>query len=209
MGASLQTSDEPHDPVGVLARLPDGYPATLAPADGSRLGRMMGRLAAALETDEVARAVSPGLRAELIALVPRLRRYAASLTWDPVEADDLVQSTLLKAWESREHLPEGPPLAVWLFAVLRRSDLSGRRRSRAERSPEHDHGAGAGVPPERDAVRAAVDRLTRTQREALLLVTVEGLSREAAAAILDCPVESVRERLDQAHERLARDLGSV
>ncbi len=201
----LQTSDETGDRAGLGDRLRDGFPGSVAPAGDTRLGRMVARLKAALDAAAVERPVRATIRADLIDLVPRLRRYAAALTYDPLEADDLVQTTLLKAWEKREHLPGGPALAAWLFAVLRRTYLNERRRG-AERGSE---AGGEGAATERNAVRDAVDRLSHAQREALLLVTVEGLSPEAAAAIIDCAVETVRDRLDQAHDRLARDLGPV
>ncbi|KQT57094.1 hypothetical protein ASG52_03225 [Methylobacterium sp. Leaf456] len=207
---SFQTSDEADDRARLVDRLRDGYPATVAPALDTRLGRMLARLTAALDAAAVERPVRATIRADLIDLVPRLRRYAASLSCDRIEADDLVQTTLLKAWEKREHLPGGPALAAWLFAVLRRTYLHERRRGAAEPTPESgDADAGEGGSPERSAVRDAVDRLSHAQRETLLLVTVEGLSLEAAAAIVDCAVETVRDRLDQAHDRLARDLGPV
>lgn len=208
---SVQISDEPRDPTEVARRLRDGYPDVLDLDDTSRLGRMLARLSEALQAFEVERPGPAAVRTELVGSVPRLRRYAALLTCDPVEADDLVQSTLLKAWERREDLPTGPALAGWLFTGLRRTFLQERRRRSTQRSSQAG-GLDAfsdNVTMERRALRDALDRLPPVQREALLLVTIEGLSQEAAAAIIDCPVETVRERLDQGHDRLASDLGPI
>ncbi len=205
---SLHTVDEPRDEADLPGQLRDGYPTPLPPHDDSRLGRMLARLSAAFAAAAARHPVPASVQADLIDLVPRLRRYAASLIPDPVEADDLVQSILLKAWVKREHLPGGPALAAWLFAVLRRTYRHERQRGSVEPAPETGRNGvecKEGNLRRPRGVRAAVDRLTRAQREVLLLVTVEGLSREAAAAIIDCPVEMVREHLAQAYDRLADD----
>ncbi|WP_457107574.1 hypothetical protein [Methylobacterium sp. P5_C11] len=62
-----------------------------------RLVAVLSRLPAALEAADTGQEVPDVFKDELIALGPPLRRYALSLTCDGVEADDLVQFTLLKA----------------------------------------------------------------------------------------------------------------
>lgn len=204
----MPTPDESREPAGLVRRLRDGYPAAGPPEEGSRLGRMVTRLTVALEAAEAERGGPLAIRDDLIALVPRLRRYAASLTADPAEADDLVQATLLKAWTQRERLRLGPALVAWLFAALRADATRAPRRTGSPPPVRAEPGldrAGSGT--ERRAVRAALDRLTLFQREALLLVTVEGLPRAVVAAILGRAPEAIAEAVDGAHARLARDLG--
>jgi RNA polymerase sigma-70 factor (ECF subfamily) len=79
---------------------------------GSRLGRVLGRLSAALDAAEAGRQVPGAFKDDLIDMVPRLRRYAMSLAHDSSEADDLVQLTLLKAWEHRERFQPGTSLVA-------------------------------------------------------------------------------------------------
>src|SRR4029450_491260 len=55
---------------------------------------------------------------ELVAAIPRLRRYARVLTGDATRADDLVQDTLARAWEKRRLWQAGPDLRAWLFTVM-------------------------------------------------------------------------------------------
>jgi RNA polymerase sigma-70 factor (ECF subfamily) len=67
---------------------------------------------------------------QLRELLPRMRRFAVSLTRDPSSADDLVQSSLekaLSAWSSKR--PDGD-LRAWLFSILYRQFLDSHRRSR-------------------------------------------------------------------------------
>src|SRR5258708_33994578 len=55
---------------------------------------------------------------ELVAAIPRLRRYARVLTGDAVRADDLVQDTLARAWEKRHLWRQGSDLRAWRFTIM-------------------------------------------------------------------------------------------
>ena len=69
----------------------------------------------------------------LIAEIPNLRAFAASLSGSMQLADDLVQDTLLKAWGNAEKFQPGTSLRAWLFTILRNT-ISISRTS-ARRSP--------------------------------------------------------------------------
>jgi RNA polymerase sigma-70 factor (ECF subfamily) len=58
-----------------------------------------------------------------------------------------------------------------------------------------------------DDVRAALDRLARTMREALVLVAIENLTYEEAAKVMNCQVGTVKSRVWRAREQLAKMLG--
>lgn len=62
-------------------------------------------------------------------LMPRLRRFALWLTRDPSSADDLVQGTLERALSRWSKRREEASLRSWLFAILYRQLLDGRRRA--------------------------------------------------------------------------------
>ena len=81
---------------------------------------------------EAERQVTKAFGDELIALVPRLRRFALSRTDGAAQADDLVQATLLKAWEHRSRFEDGTNLIAWLFTILRNTHLNQRKRLRRE-----------------------------------------------------------------------------
>src|SRR4051812_48251201 len=55
---------------------------------------------------------------DLVAAIPRLRRYARVLTGDAARADDLVQETLARGWEKRRLWAAGTDLRAWLFTIM-------------------------------------------------------------------------------------------
>ena len=55
---------------------------------------------------------------DLVAAIPRLRRYAHVLTRNPTRADDLVQDTLARAWDKRGLWQAGSNLRAWLFTIM-------------------------------------------------------------------------------------------
>jgi len=153
---------------------------------------------------------SPEFSLELIALLPRLRRYARALTGDRYAADDLVQDTLERAWARHRQWRPGSDLRAWLFAIMhnRRVDLARGERFAA---PADEEQAPAAAPPGPAAVdgldlQRAFARLSTEHREVLLLVGVEQLSYDEAAGALGVPVGTVMSRLSRARARLREAL---
>lgn len=195
-------------------RLQDLIPSSDTVDPDTRLGRVLVRLKAALLDAETERQVTKAFGDELIALVPRLRRFAQIRTGSAAEADDMVQATLLRAWEHRSKFEEGTNLVAWLFTILRNTHVNQRRRLRREVEDVDGVIAGAlSLAPDQEhrialfELQAALDALPEDQRETLLLVTVDGLRHEEAAAILDCQVGTIKSRVSRARERLATALG--
>ena len=71
-------------------------------------------------------------RAGLLTATPHLRAFAKSLAGDRDRADDLVQDTLLRAWQYRDRFEPGSNLQAWLFTMLRRLFYSEYRKHRRE-----------------------------------------------------------------------------
>jgi len=145
---------------------------------------------------------------QLRELIPRLRRFAVSLTRNPSSADDLVQCCLeraLSSWGSK--YPEGD-LRAWLFAILYRQFLDAHRRSRRyARMLEFFTGRDEPQPSlERTVIAQTTleifDRLPTEQRALLLWVSVEGLSYKEVAQILGVPTGTVMSRLSRARQAL-------
>lgn len=196
-------------------RLREYYPQVVEIDPDSRLGRVLTRLAEALRVP-VGAGIPAAFKDDLVGMVPRLRRYAMSLTHDAVEADDLVQLTLLKAWESRHRFEPGSNLVAWLFTILRNGHINGRRKYwREVADPDGIHAGTLAEPAAQEHridlrnLQQALDRLDAAHREALTLVAVEGLTYEAAAAIIGCPPGTVKSRVSRARDRLSHDLGQV
>jgi RNA polymerase sigma-70 factor (ECF subfamily) len=141
--------------------------------------------------------------------IPRLRRYAHALMRNATDADDLVQETLLRAL-SKSHLwQEGSDLRAWLFTIMHNSRVNDVRRAvRTGISASEDELGRIGVSGgqhERISlgeVQAAIDRLPEEQRATILLVGLEGLDYEEAAAVLGIPLGTVRSRLSRARAQL-------
>ena len=158
---------------------------------------------------------------DLIAALPRLRRYARVLTGDLNRADDLVQDTLTRAWAKRELWQEGSDLRAWLFTIMHNvhiNQFSLRQREFKEISLDADEGAGAWEIPVRatqsDRVELAeifvqISRLPDEQREVLLLAAVEEMRYQDIAKVLGVPIGTVMSRLSRARERLRRMTGDA
>ena len=145
---------------------------------------------------------------QLRELIPRLRRFALSLTRHASNADDLVQTCLERALGSvAEKRPEGD-LRAWLFTILYRQFVDQHRRSRRyARMLEFFTGRDDAQPSVERTVIAqstlqAFDQLNTEQRALLLWVSVEGLSYKDVADILDVPVGTVMSRLSRARQAL-------
>lgn len=139
------------------------------------------------------------------AAIPALRRYARALTRDADTADDLVQDTLVRALRS-EHLFYGEEVRSWLYTILTNLNRN-RLRSLARRpslSSIEDNDAPDFTGPEaggRDIERALAT-LAEDQRQALLLVVLEGLSYREVADVQGVPIGTVMSRLARARVQI-------
>ena len=139
------------------------------------------------------------------ATIPALRRYARALTRDSDIADDLVQDTLVRALRS-EHLFHGGEVRSWLYTILTNLNRN-RLRSLARRptlSPLEDNDAPDLAGPEaggRDIERALAT-LVEDQRNALLLVVLEGLTYREVAEVQGVPIGTVMSRLARARVQI-------
>lgn len=146
--------------------------------------------------------------AELLACIPRLRRYARALLGGRAEADDLVQDTLERGWTKLHLYRRGTDLRAWLFTVMHNVHANRRRGERPEVPLDDAPEAATDGGQERAlALRdldAALARLPVEQREVLLLVVLEDMSYDEAARTLGVPVGTVMSRLSRARERMRR-----
>jgi RNA polymerase sigma-70 factor, ECF subfamily len=152
---------------------------------------------------------------ELEEHIPRLRRYARSLTRDVARADDLVQDCLLRAIRKRHLFQPDTDLRAWLFTLLHNQYVNDVRRGVREgiNIPVEDVASVLTAPATQDAglqlrdFDRAMARLPEEQRQALLLNGLEGFPYEDVAAILDIPVGTVRSRLSRGRDALRYMLG--
>ncbi len=164
---------------------------------------------------------------EVLRHVDRLYRFARLLTRDPTWAEDLVQQTVLQAYEKADqHRPDGS-CAGWLFAILRNLYRTALRRMR-------DSSSAGAVPADRalaalgaelypppltpealvqreltvEALERAIGELPPVYREVLILADLEELKYEEVAVVADCAVGTVKSRLYRARNRLRARLAA-
>lgn len=155
----------------------------------------------------------------MIALLPRLRRFAHALARSPADADDLCQASVERALKSRDQWQPGTRLDSWMYRIMRNlwiDETRARTRRDQTFAPEEaganigDDGARrAEVQLELTDLDRAMSRLPAEQREAIALVLVEGLAYKEAAAVLDVPIGTLTSRLSRGREALIAELGEA
>jgi RNA polymerase sigma-70 factor (ECF subfamily) len=173
-------------------------------------GRCCGGLSGTLSSAAEQNAVDKSIFRKIEALIPRLRRYARVLTHDAVAAEDLVQDSLARALAKIHLWEQGTDLRAWLFAILHHQHISLARRDARQRASiqlQRYHSRSTVSPPQtarlelRDLKRALA-KLPEEQRSLILLVGLEGMRYEEAAAAADLPVGTVRSRVARGREAL-------
>lgn len=153
---------------------------------------------------------------ELVALLPKLRVQALSLTRNRSDADDLVQGAVMNALGAQNSFQPGTNFAAWMYRILRNRFISDRRRARdvvdMDDAPQE---AFARPAAQEDNValrelRREMALLPSDQRTALVMVTVQGMSYEQVAEAMGCAVGTAKCRVFRARRALeARLLGDV
>ena len=153
------------------------------------------------------------LQAQLIAVLPRLRRFARALARNADDADDLVQLAVERALSRAGQMRTDAPLAGWMFGILRNAwidELRARtRRARLLAPAEGIEQVGDGSQADHAellSVQEALARLPEEQRSAVALVLVEGLSYKEAAHVMQVPIGTLTSRLARGREALQRML---
>jgi RNA polymerase sigma-70 factor (ECF subfamily) len=161
--------------------------------------------------------MTEAIRAEMVALLPRMRRFAHALAGSRDEGDDLVQAACLKALGALHQFEPGTRLDAWMFRIIRTGFLD-RMRTNARRPTVSDPEALEALSDGGKGARGAEDRMTlarvrehmaglpEDQRAVLALVAIEGLSYREAADVLDVPVGTVMSRLARARGKLSAAL---
>ncbi len=143
--------------------------------------------------------------------LPRLYRYAFSLTRDEDAAKDLVQQCAVKALAARSVPEDEPAYRAWLFVIFRNAmiDDATRRRFVDELKAPLEENAGAMEFWGGDerlinvlTVKLAMEKLAPHEQEIIGLIDLAGLSYAETAAVLDVPTGTVMSRISRARARL-------
>ncbi len=172
----------------------------------------------------------PALRArferDALPLLPNLYSAALRLTRSPVDAEDLVQETYLRAYRGFGGFEEGTNLRAWMYRILTNTFINAYRKKQREpvtvQDDEiedwflYDRLGGSGVEasaesevldriPDED-VQRALEALPEGFRMAVLLADVEGFSYKEIAEILEIPIGTVMSRLHRGRKALQKAL---
>ena len=168
-------------------------------------GRIIRHESMTAETEEIGE--------RIVALLPRLRRFARSLSRNQHDADDLAQMAIERALRNRDQFRDGANLAAWMFSIMKNAWIDDRRARgrRGEVALPEDSGEHPAVSPADThttlwSVSEAMSKLPEDQRLAIALVLVEGMSYKEAAAVLEIPIGTLTSRLARGRTALAAAL---
>ncbi|MDE1467112.1 RNA polymerase sigma factor [Aurantiacibacter sp. D1-12] len=147
---------------------------------------------------------------QVLTLLPRLRRFAVGLAGNPADGDDLCQITIERALLNQDKWQDGTRLDSWMYRIMRNCwiDETRSRSRRSETFVAEDAGMSVGGEGAQEAtvelsnVDRAMQKLPEDQREAVLLVMVEGYAYKEAAEIVGCPVGTLNSRLVRGRDAL-------
>ncbi len=161
-------------------------------------------------TDGDGAAPHTALQRQIGTLLPELRGFARFLARDRVAADDLVQDSVLRAFNALDQFQPGTNLKAWLFTILRNQFYEQLRRARRETAimaefAETDTAIVSSQQARSEIadLQVLIFKLPPLLREALILVGAQGLSHDEAAAICAVPVGTMKARLSRARAQLA------
>lgn len=140
-----------------------------------------------------------------------LLRAATAMTGNRADAEDLVQATLVKAYQSWNQIDDPAALDTYVRRVMVNTHISGWRRRRVDEYPTGDI---PDSPSDEDAtrdsdlhdvVRRAIDRLPRQMRAAVMLRFYDDMSEPEVAAALGVSVGTVKSTVARAVAKLRKD----
>lgn len=173
------------------------------------------------ETDEAsrlirikARTLTRSFEQQVLDLLPRLRRFATGLAGNTADGDDLCQMTIERVLTNRDKWQDGTRLDSWMYRIMRNIWIDETRKTsrRGQTFVAEEAGMGIGSDGAQEAavelsnIDRALAQLPEDQREAVLLVMVEGYAYKEAAEIIGCPVGTLNSRLVRGRDALLAKL---
>ena len=152
------------------------------------------------------------VREDIVAVLPRLRRFCLALTRSADAADDLAQSTIERSLSRIDQWQQQTRLDSWMFTIAKNIFLDEIRATK-RRGQLVDVAVLEGVAgddgrrvtearSDLSRARQAIDTLPVDQRALVALVVVDGQSYKEAAAILEIPIGTVMSRLARARRAI-------
>lgn len=150
--------------------------------------------------------------AEIEDFIPQLRRYALALCHNVVAADDLVQESVTRALTKSHLFKKGTNLRAWLFTIMHNVNISNARRNKHIGAPIDPDIAAATLavqpgqeePLKLKALEKAMQIIPDTQRVAVIMAGVEGMSYEEISERLNVPVGTIKSRVSRGRDALRK-----
>jgi RNA polymerase sigma-70 factor (ECF subfamily) len=149
---------------------------------------------------------------------PRLTRFLHTLMRRPTLVEEVVNDTMMVVWNRPDSFHGASKLSTWVFSIAYRKamkalhkqdeaieDLEADRRVSLDPGPDDSSGR-ARV---RQLLLAAVDELSPAHRVVVDLTYFHELGYREIAAVVECPVDTVKTRMFHARRHLRRKLGGV
>tara|TARA_B100001750_G_scaffold235712_1_gene238595 strand:- start:949 stop:1485 length:537 start_codon:yes stop_codon:yes gene_type:complete len=148
--------------------------------------------------------------AQLITEMDKLKKFAMRLTRNDADSDDLLQNTILRAYEKKHLFEENSNVFSWTSKIMYNLFVSDYRRKvkfESQYDPEPILEKAEVVASQNDKIMVsevgeAMKKLSQDHRDILLMVCVQGMKYEETAEALDIPVGTVRSRLSRARTLL-------
>ncbi len=159
--------------------------------------------------------LSQDLKKQLIAMLPRLRRFARTMTRSATEADDLVQEACLRALSRSDQWNPDHPLDRWVFRITRNLWISELRKRQVRLGQGHVPAEETSELVNRDTgeetmaatqLKGKIAALPQDLSAVLLLVSVEGYSYAETAELMEIPIGTVMSRVHRARKLLAKEI---
>jgi RNA polymerase sigma-70 factor, ECF subfamily len=156
----------------------------------------------------------------------RIERLVSRMLRDPMAIEDVAQETFIRAWRALPQFRGESAFYTWLYRIAintAKKALADRKRDPVvaestlvstedgEEPSRLENELSDGETPDAvlaskeiaAAVNAAIDALSEDLRQAVVLREIEGLSYEEIAAVMNCPIGTVRSRIFRAREAIA------
>ncbi len=158
-------------------------------------------------------------RSDLVAMLPRLRRFALALSRNRQDADDLVQTAVVRALTQEEAAQNAERLDSWMYRIVKNLWIDERRRQAVRGTPEpidnlneapgEDGRRHTEARSDLALAQRIFDRMSEELQTAAVLVIVNGLSYREAAELLEVPIGTVMSRVSRARRALAEGLAQT
>ncbi len=151
---------------------------------------------------------------DLVSEIEKLRRFASKLTRNYDDAEDLLQTTIVKALQNKYKFEEGSNLFSWTSKIMFNTFASNyNRRVKFETQYDSENIIAAQATESSQESEAelretgeALEKLSDDHKDIIVMICMNGMSYEAVAEQIDIPVGTVRSRLSRARDQLREHL---